>query len=178
MNADRSMAASLAFHPAWQQKTWGLLPLVAAVAAMDAVRSCLETDVMLKWPNDLLTPDGKVGGILSEADSGGIVIGCGINLWWAQPVAGAAALFNHDPGEGVVLQLAEAWASRMVTHLDAGVADWPRNSYLEASATIGSSVEWEVGAGLAVDLSPDGALVVETDSGRIEVRSGDVHLRR
>ncbi len=66
----------------------GLLPLVAAVAAAQALRTC-GVPCAVKWPNDLvvdgLAHDGsdgprKVGGILSEADRGAVVIGIGINL--------------------------------------------------------------------------------------------------
>ncbi|MGB2941044.1 MAG: hypothetical protein WBD38_12190, partial [Candidatus Dormiibacterota bacterium] len=58
-----------------------------------------------------------------------------------------------------------------------------RQAWLDLSATIGSRVSAQGrGAsveGVAVDLGPDGALVIETDDGRrTEVRSGEVlHLR-
>jgi BirA family biotin operon repressor/biotin-[acetyl-CoA-carboxylase] ligase len=37
-------------------------------------------NVLIKWPNDLLVNEKKVGGILTEAKSGQLVVGIGINV--------------------------------------------------------------------------------------------------
>ena len=66
---------------------------VVALAATDAVAGVAGVDVGIKWPNDLLGPDGrKLAGVLAEADlSAGptdgtlpppIVVGIGINVNW------------------------------------------------------------------------------------------------
>lgn len=61
------------------------LPLMAALATAEAIEIVGLADVALKWPNDLLINERKVGGILCE--SGGTskgaafqVIGIGINV--------------------------------------------------------------------------------------------------
>ncbi len=47
--------------------SWSWLPLLTGVAAADAVRRVAGVEVGLKWPNDVLDPDGlKLGGILLE----------------------------------------------------------------------------------------------------------------
>lgn len=61
------------------------LPLIAGLAAHLAVREVTALDADLRWPNDLLIGERKVGGILVEAvaESGlaaAAVIGIGINL--------------------------------------------------------------------------------------------------
>jgi len=61
------------------------LPLIAGLAAHRAVREVTALDADLRWPNDLLIGERKVGGILVEAvaESGlasAAVIGIGINL--------------------------------------------------------------------------------------------------
>src|SRR5579875_3211553 len=64
----------------------GWLPLLAGVAAAEAVRTAAGAEAWLKWPNDLLAaaaggaPRGKLGGILAEAVGGAVVIGIGINV--------------------------------------------------------------------------------------------------
>ncbi len=66
--------------PAW---TGSQLALLAGIAACDAIR--LTTDIVpsIKWPNDLLVRDRKVGGVLVEsemrADATALVVGVGIN---------------------------------------------------------------------------------------------------
>lgn len=54
------------------------LPLVAGVAVAHALRA-LGMQVALKWPNDLVVGEAKLGGILVESRNGVAVIGVGIN---------------------------------------------------------------------------------------------------
>jgi len=61
------------------------LTLMAAVACASAIRSLTSIPVSLKWPNDLMASDKKLGGILTEikADANRViyaVIGIGINI--------------------------------------------------------------------------------------------------
>jgi BirA family biotin operon repressor/biotin-[acetyl-CoA-carboxylase] ligase len=62
-----------------------LIPLVAGLAAADAVREAGGVETGLKWPNDILHDGKKLGGILSEAVSGAAggdfaVVGIGLNV--------------------------------------------------------------------------------------------------
>ena len=45
---------------------WGWLPLLTGVAAVDAVRATTGIRAGLKWPNDILVGERKLGGILAE----------------------------------------------------------------------------------------------------------------
>lgn len=61
------------------------LPLVAGLAASEAIREAAGLVADLRWPNDLLLGPCKVGGILVEAKSKGsavdfAVVGIGINV--------------------------------------------------------------------------------------------------
>ena len=67
-----------------------LVTLAAGLAAAGACEAVAGVEVGLKWPNDLLVGDAKVGGILTEAVAGAAVVGLGVNLAWAP--AGAARL--------------------------------------------------------------------------------------
>jgi BirA family transcriptional regulator, biotin operon repressor / biotin---[acetyl-CoA-carboxylase] ligase len=63
----------------------GSLSLAIGVSALRALRSLGIEGVQLKWPNDLVTPEGKLGGILIEmrTESGGpvhVVVGIGLNI--------------------------------------------------------------------------------------------------
>lgn len=63
----------------------GALSLAIGVSALRALRGLGIAGVQLKWPNDLVTPEGKLGGILIEmrTESGGpvqVVIGIGLNV--------------------------------------------------------------------------------------------------
>jgi BirA family biotin operon repressor/biotin-[acetyl-CoA-carboxylase] ligase len=175
---DRGMYASLAFTSVWALPDRTLIPLVAAVAMRRAIESSLSVDVGLKWPNDLMVENLKAGGILVEANGDVIVVGCGVNLWWGEPMTGAASLLEDDPGFDAAMTLADAWANSLLTLLDEGALMWPRTEYERASVTLGQEVHWDAGTGTAVGIAVDGALVVESDGERIDLHSGEVHTHR
>ncbi|MBK5282350.1 MAG: biotin--[acetyl-CoA-carboxylase] ligase [Nitrospiraceae bacterium] len=61
------------------------LPLISALAAAEAIEQVSSTHVSVKWPNDLLISERKVGGILCESGTGTRsdpfqIIGIGINV--------------------------------------------------------------------------------------------------
>ena len=61
------------------------LPLVSALAAAEAIEQVSSIHVSVKWPNDLLISERKVGGILCESGTGARsdpfqIIGIGINV--------------------------------------------------------------------------------------------------
>ncbi|NND84277.1 MAG: biotin--[acetyl-CoA-carboxylase] ligase, partial [Acidimicrobiia bacterium] len=57
------------------------VPLEVGLACAEAIEEVVEgIDIGIKWPNDLLVEDGKVGGVLCEAAGRRIVAGIGINV--------------------------------------------------------------------------------------------------
>ncbi len=174
---DRGMFASYGFVSDWDLSDRTLIPLVAAVAMREAVQESFDIDVGLRWPNDLIVRGDKVGGVLVETSGDVVIVGCGVNLWWKDPIEGAAALLAADPGADGGARLAEAWADVLIGHLGGGSDDWPRAEYESASVTLGHEVVWGDGRGRAVAIANDGALVVERDGERIELRAGEVHTR-
>jgi BirA family transcriptional regulator, biotin operon repressor / biotin---[acetyl-CoA-carboxylase] ligase len=84
-----SLLFSVVARPAVEDERFGLIPLVAGLAVVDAVQPVVgESAVQLKWPNDLLVNGRKSAGILVESVmvTGGVpksrcaVIGIGINV--------------------------------------------------------------------------------------------------
>jgi len=176
--APRAMYASLAVGFAGNAPP-PTLPLTMGLAVRDALRDELAVDAGLAWPNDLVTEEGKVGGILVEAHGNVAVCGCGVNLWWPEPPAGAAAVRATDPGPAVAGTLAAAWASRLLDRMAVRDAAWGRAEYRAACVTVGQEITWEpAGEGRAVDLASDGGLVIETASGTVTLRSGAVRMVR
>jgi BirA family biotin operon repressor/biotin-[acetyl-CoA-carboxylase] ligase len=81
--AGKSLAISVLLKPQWPIGQYGWLPLVAGVAMKRAVQSALpESEIQLKWPNDVLVENKKISGILSELipTLNSVVVGAGINL--------------------------------------------------------------------------------------------------
>jgi BirA family biotin operon repressor/biotin-[acetyl-CoA-carboxylase] ligase len=75
---------SVVLRPARRFADAGLIPLAAGVAASEAL-DAFGVRARLKWPNDLVVGQRKIGGLLAEASSGGegiesVVLGIGLNL--------------------------------------------------------------------------------------------------
>jgi BirA family biotin operon repressor/biotin-[acetyl-CoA-carboxylase] ligase len=174
---DRGMFASLAFFSNWEPDELTLIPLIAAVAVRAVVMNRFAIELDLKWPNDLIVDGRKVGGILVESSGNTVVVGCGINLWWADPVDGAASLLHEDPGVDTASRLAERWAGSLLALLDDGPQAWPREEYEQACVTLSRDVYWEGGEGRATAIAVDGALIVDEDGVDVILHSGEVHTR-
>ncbi len=163
-----------------------LFGLRIGLAVADAVEALgPDVSVLIKWPNDLMVGDRKLGGILCEARWQGeslawVVAGVGINV--ANPIpdelAGVAtALAERLPG--VTPELLEPEVAARLRALDAGSErlgpaelaglrhrDWLHGRRLRAPAP-----------GTGAGISDDGALLVRADSGAIAaVRAGTVEL--
>ena len=173
---DRAVFTSLAFEPAWPIEAWSLIPLAAGLAARSAIERLSGINVALRWPNDLMIGEGKIGGLLAESADGVAIVGCGINLLWMDPVAEAGALYETDPDPGIARELAVAWADQLLDHMACGPDGWGIDGYREACVTIGRSVSYPGGSGIAVAVLDDGSLSVETTGGMITVHSGEVRL--
>jgi BirA family biotin operon repressor/biotin-[acetyl-CoA-carboxylase] ligase len=179
ITAPRALACSLVTVPAWDPSRWGTIPLVAGLAARSALRAYFSLEVSLKWPNDLIMPSGKVGGLIAEASGSQVVIGFGANLWWPEPPAGMAALHDIDPGGDAATAIAHSWADEVLTVLAGPPSEWGHADYRAACLTLSTFIEWEPdGSGEAVDVVEDGGLVVRTDTGRRILYSGEVHTVR
>ncbi len=132
-----------------------LLSLAAGVAAAEACGP----EVRLKWPNDLLLGDRKLGGILVETTPEKAICGIGINLTWAP--SGAARL--DRPRDDLLRRLQANLATWTSTPPDSVLTRWR-----ELSATLGRRVRIELSGhvveGVARDLGPHGELVIDGQS--------------
>jgi BirA family biotin operon repressor/biotin-[acetyl-CoA-carboxylase] ligase len=179
--------ASVAVPPA----KWSLLPLVVGVGVASALRRVAEVDVGLKWPNDLMIGDRKVGGILAETVDDSVVVGVGLNVSLRDvelpvPTAISLALVGASCTDrdtllrAVLRGIGDAYLAWRRVGGDGERGALPR--YRELCVTLGRDVRVDLGSGSlegrAVDVGPDGSLVVETAAGRRSVTAGDVvHVR-
>ncbi len=156
---------------------------LAVATALEAGRPAIQ--VRLKWPNDLLLGDRKVGGVLCEARwQGGapawVAVGVGVNV--ANPIpaelgAGAVALVEVAPD----LLPGTLEPEVLVAIRTAGMATGPL-AHTELSEY--SSRDWLLGRalvapvrGVASGLAPDGSLLVTLPDGQTEaLRSGTIEL--
>ena len=171
--------------------------VVVGIAASDAVDEVAGFRPGLKWPNDLVHDDRKLGGILAEAiveggEVAAVVVGMGLNVNWPElpaELADTATACNLVVGHEVDrTALLHRFLDRLREHYAAlrEPGGWRRVVIEERrrSATLGRDVRVDlpggrVVEGRAVDLTEDGHLVVETGDGDVtRVSVGDVvHAR-
>lgn len=176
------MYLSVVLRPAAPAARWGLIPIAAGVAVVDAL-AARGFDARVKWPNDVLLGEGKVAGVLVESHFDGspfAIVGIGVNvLGTPLDAPGATCLAAHGrapPPRALALDVQRA----LLAECDR-VARAPRETVARARekcATIGRAVEWDGGAGVAVDVDEDGALVVENKGRRLRIVAGDVRVRQ
>jgi BirA family transcriptional regulator, biotin operon repressor / biotin---[acetyl-CoA-carboxylase] ligase len=166
-----NLLVSLLFHRVPRDP--GELTRRVGLAAVDACREAAGIVAVLKWPNDVLVDDRKLAGILAQRSAAGaVVVGLGLNVRWAPD--GAARLGAAVAPLDVLHALLDAY-----DRLPDDVGD----RYRRTLATLGRTVRIELTdgtlAGTALDVEPDGRLVVLDQCGvthRVDV--GDViHLR-
>lgn len=193
-----AVSAALAVESG-QAPSIGWLSLLTGLAVRSAIAQVTGIDVDLKWPNDVLVPEGlpgagrKLSGILCEfapARGGGgtAVIGTGLNLdlTAAQPPIETAACLRSMTGAPVD---ATAVVVSYLRELSALLDRWPDGlgelsaDYRRACATLGRQVrlilpgDTEV-VGEAVDVDAQGRIVVAGPDGPVAASAGDVtHLR-
>jgi len=174
----------------------GLVPLLAGLSVLYALRECTGLVASLKWPNDIIAGDRKLGGILLEARSRGggmdhAILGMGINVNsnhgdFPPELKGAATSLLMETGrkqdtEGIIRTL----SLRLSTELDSmHAANGPEEmikAYKAACSTLGRKVkaltpEGET-TGTAVDIDGLGRLVMEIEGEHRALSSADItHL--
>ncbi|MGQ3382151.1 biotin--[acetyl-CoA-carboxylase] ligase [Glutamicibacter sp. TV12E] len=176
--------------------------MLAALAWSRAAERVANVPVRIKWPNDLLAGEFKICGILAQmvpAGSGyGVVVGTGMNVDQSReelPVPTATSLRLASSHAIDRTQLLAEYLKELV-NLDRGFRQVSgsvqvplpgfegrslREMVSEKLATLGHEVRVEFPDGstleaTAVQLAPDGALVLEDRTGqRTNVLAGDVH---
>src|SRR5215510_13717963 len=75
---------SILLQPTIEAEQWPLVTFMAALAVGDALAEASEVYTDIKWPNDLLSSERKICGILAEAVEAptgrAVIVGIGINL--------------------------------------------------------------------------------------------------
>mgnify|MGYP001310303845 CR=1 FL=1 len=164
------------------------LPLLVGASVVRAIHSIGIPGAVMKWPNDILVGEKKLGGILCEARPDGLVIaGVGINVEFAGrlPASNAVPLrkFLQEPS----------------AHLDGLVAGSIKNLKSIIVASVGDQIEFitsflgtlgklvkidkgrgHIVRGVASGIGQDGSLILKLDNGQKEsIVFGDViHLRQ
>jgi len=188
----RSLALSIGFETTKSIFELQALSLAVGVAVCNSLRSAGAISCGLKWPNDVITSEGKLAGILVEHQMRNnvsqFVIGIGVNVALSQgekfsivqPVVDLRELgvvSNRTTIASGIIQAVQEHVCRFVDG-DAGRSIRAFKSLhvfhdLECNVT---SADGSI-RGRVVDVKEDGSLVMLVDGERRNFVSGEVSLR-
>ncbi len=155
-----------------------VLSLRVGLAAARALEAFTGGELCVKWPNDLMLGDGKLGGILIESRwrderVDWVAIGVGINCRVPRGIRHARALRDGVNRIDVLAELVpaiRAAASRTGALGDAELHDFERRDWARGkrcSAPV---------AGVVRGIDARGGLLVRTTGGDVTARSGSLEL--
>ena len=197
----KALLFSIVFRPSAPEPL-ALLSTAIGVGAAEALRSSTRLSVLMKWPNDLVVDDRKLGGILVETRLGApngqvAVAGLGINVSWdpremppeiSQQATSVSwemerlGLDETPSRESLLVALVDR-IERRYAALAAGESDDLVATAESLSSLVGRDVVVRLPAGgevhgLVTGLAPDGAVEVETNEGLRVLNAGEVETVR
>lgn len=188
---------SIILQPQIETKDATLITIMAAVASANALRKTTGLNISIKWPNDLIFHERKIGGILTElkTDQKGIlfsVIGIGINVntdidTFPEDVRKIATsvkketgkLFSREEIVAEILNEINNWYIILkAMKREVLLAEWQR-----LTSTIGKEVIVVIGQetykGFAEAIDDEGMLILRLPSGEMKrIHSGDLTVLR
>ncbi len=184
---------SLILRPQISPSEVSKVTLLAGAAGAETIQEATGLEPKIKWPNDILIDGKKLAGILTEMETEAdrvhfVILGMGINAnidranfppdLRKTAVSLSEALGKNVDRGGILRTLLKKLESGYA-QLKSGAFSSVLNSWRKRSDTLGSGVRietvGEVIEGKAVDISDQGALVLELDSGEHRnVWSGDL----
>jgi len=189
--AGQGLYVSVILRPSIAVADMPLIPLVAGLAAAQAIGITAARQVDLRWPNDLLIGDRKTGGILVESKTesgapGFAVVGVGINVHqrsFDPDLSTPATSLSIEAGRTIsrhalLISLLESlqhetWALQdpglraAITARVAFMSSWISNRRVEVHGP-------QACVGTTAGLDEHGFLLVRTKDGIVTVQTGGI----
>jgi BirA family biotin operon repressor/biotin-[acetyl-CoA-carboxylase] ligase len=195
-NWHSSLGSALTFSLLWRFDC-GLnalsgLSLGVGVAVVRALKKLGAQDVQLKWPNDILTEQGKLAGVLIEAQGdmlgpSTVVIGIGLNYTMPanlarqidQPASALDEVCAAMPTRNQLLAIALLELAQVLQQFAQGGFAALRNEWEQCHIHQDMPVQLHMAdgqlvSGIARGVSDSGELCLETAQGMRRFNSGDV----
>lgn len=188
--------ASLITKPVLSPSRLPLMGMMLGLSAVSAIHSLSAIEVHLKWPNDIVVNEKKVGGILCEAVTEGnqgiaVILGIGINVN-LQPDDypedlrdSITTVFQETGGKSSIEDLAALLLNEVYGRIreveTRQTYESTLSEYKSVCNTLGRRVRVKQADGTfegkALRIDEYGALILETEEGEAKLSTGDVlHL--
>jgi BirA family biotin operon repressor/biotin-[acetyl-CoA-carboxylase] ligase len=171
------------------------LTLAIGVGVVSALQRLDIDGISLKWPNDIVALDGKLGGILTEVQSGTepgttVITGVGLNVDiedridfgvesdWTHKAVDLKSVAPETPDREIIVgALIDSLYLTFRQFAESGLAafmdDWRQHDWLRGREITVDMPDKQV-TGMAVGVDDDGMLLVDTGTGQVRVLSGSI----
>ena len=189
------LCLSICYTFARRPELLSCLTLAIGVGVVESLERLGVHGVGLKWPNDLVLQDGKLGGILTEVKSGSgnevtIVTGVGINYDLRDsPDAGQittrlgyvsdlASCLRELPSRSMVAAalidgISNTFAEFAIEGFSNTATAWEKHDWLRGQKISVDQADGQLN-GVCQGIDDDGALILQTGTGRKRITSGSV----
>ena len=189
---------SLIIHPKFDVSTSTLVPIAGAVALAKSIKTTLNVDVSVKWPNDITMDGKKVAGMLVDASFQAnnidyLILGIGINfdidskkiekrLSKSPNFYGINSLRKKDDATPPKILLREFLEQfeKILTQLNKGEKTKIVKEWTKKADNIGKKISINTSdgkiSGISQGIDNDGAIKLKTSKGVKKIFVGDVVL--
>lgn len=188
---------SVVLMPRLRPRDVSLITVMSAVACTSALRNITGLEVTIKWPNDLMIQNRKLGGILTEFKTKkhkitSVIVGIGINVnidvhKFPKDIKYKVTSLKQEGGVSYSRALLVAEILNEMDKWYKGLTILGKEHVLDAwknlTSTLGRRViivtPHETLTGTAESIDNEGMLIVRLTSGKIKrIRSGDLTILR
>jgi len=194
--SESGLCLSLAYTFSSSPENLPAMTLAVGLGVVKALQEHGVAGVQLKWPNDLVAMDGKLGGILTEAQSqaGGkifVVTGIGLNVDlsnrprlkletdWAQQAIDLKSCVKSVPDKNALASSIVSRLCGLLPDYETGGFEqfrdqWQQHDWLRGRRLTIEAPNQQI-TGVGAGIADDGSLLVDIGSGDIQrVNSGTV----
>jgi BirA family transcriptional regulator, biotin operon repressor / biotin---[acetyl-CoA-carboxylase] ligase len=152
-----------------------LLPFITGISVVDSLADIKE-NIQLKWPNDIIVQEKKLGGILCENHGGSTVIGIGLNISNNLLLSDAISIsdlnYNLDS-----LDFIRFFKFNFNNNLNLSSQDILQK-YMELDFLMGREIAWSKGSGIVQSIDMDGSLVVKIEDKMVNLYSEEISIEK
>jgi len=176
-----------------QRADLSLLPLAAGIAVSDAVHSLTGFRICLRWPNDLIFGNKKMGGILCESSFlgnrlGYVILGIGLNIKhsiedFPDDFRGKATslrmILERDVDEMALLkelwESLDCWYNLFLGGEESRITrTFEMYSFVPVGSEVTAETERGVFSGIFRGVDPKGSLILEVEKKRMSFSAAEV----
>ena len=152
-----------------------LLPLIMGLSVILSLKEFV-SGVKLKWPNDIIFSNKKMGGILCENLGNISVSGVGLNLNNNTSYSDSISLYRRPTRfpTSLFLSFFLGYFDSLFESSSKYIAD----KFASFDILIDQIVYWDGNKGKAESINEDGSLLVRSSNELLNLYSGEVHLER